>query len=98
LREGLGQAGEVGDHGVDAGDRANPQDGGAGNDQQHLMAFGFGSLVRGEQGVQRSLPRGQPGLVDREVMSLSGVGQGNGGLSARLRFCTNSPQCTRWEC
>ena len=31
LREGLGQAGEVGDHGVDAGDRENPQDGGAGN-------------------------------------------------------------------
>src|SRR5206468_3053984 len=43
LRQGLGQGGEVGDHPVHGGERENPQDGGAGNDQQHLAALGFGS-------------------------------------------------------
>jgi hypothetical protein len=38
LCQGLGQGGEVGDHSVHTGERENPQDRGAGNDQQHLTA------------------------------------------------------------
>jgi len=52
VRQGLVQAREGADHAVDAGDRENAEDRGAGDDEQQLAPFGLGALMRRQQGVQ----------------------------------------------
>jgi hypothetical protein len=52
VSEGLVQAGEDGDQTVQGGQGEDAANLGAGDRQPDLPAFGLGSLVRAEQGVQ----------------------------------------------
>jgi hypothetical protein len=52
LCQRLVQAGEVGYHLIDAGDRENPQHSGARHRQQHSTARGQGPLVRIHHGTK----------------------------------------------
>ena len=49
VREGLPQAGEVGDHAVNAGDLEEAEDGSGRHGQPQLAAFRLGTLMRREQ-------------------------------------------------
>ena len=56
MREGVVQAGEAGDHAVNAGEREDAQDRSIGNDQPQLAAVGLGALMRRQQRMERLLP------------------------------------------
>jgi hypothetical protein len=67
LREGLVEAGEVGDHAVDAGQREDAEDGRGGDSQQQFAAFGLSALVRRQQRMQPGrIAELGPGHVDHE--------------------------------
>jgi hypothetical protein len=79
IGEGRGQTAEVVDHAVDAGERENPEHGGAGNDEDHLGTLGLGSLVRGDDSMKaRHVTEPGPGHIDYEhcVVSRGRVEQG----------------------